>query len=171
MERATFREMPNLLNRIHMKSSRLERKIKEDPLTWGTPEMRRIAKQRLKSGLSVDLNDHSVDTESPTASASNAPSSSASQKSTSTAVASPGSAVSNETVAYPEIRAKYDAKIANTKASKAFSQSDKKTRIKQLENRYLSEVKEKTYQKFVVWSFVGFLVVVATLFYVKSSLI
>ena len=163
--------MPNLFNRIQMTSSRLERKIKADPLTWGTPEMRRIAKQRLKAGLSVDLNDHSVEIESPTASASNVSPSNASQKSTPSSVASKSSSVSTETVAYPEIRAKYDAKIANTKASKAFSQSDKKIRIKQLENRYLSEVKEKTYQKFVVWSFVGFLVVVATLLYVKTTLI
>jgi len=163
--------MPNLFNRIQMKSSRLERKIKADPLTWGTPEMRRIAKQRLKAGLSVDLNDHSVEIESPTASVSNVSRSNASQKSALSSVASRSSSVSIKTVAYPEIRAKYDAKITATKASKAFSQSDKKIRIKQLENRYLSEVKEKTYQKFVVWSFAGFLVVVATLFYVKSSLI
>jgi hypothetical protein len=39
-----------------MKTSILERKINEDPLAWGTPEMIIAAKNRKKSGLSLNLN-------------------------------------------------------------------------------------------------------------------
>jgi hypothetical protein len=154
-----------------MKSSILERKIKADPLTWGTPEMIRTAKQRRKSGLSVDLNDNSAGIEPMGAAPSSAPSSKTSQNSAPTLEENKKPTTSIESVPYPEIRAKYDVKIANVKASKAFSQSDKKSRIKHLESRYQNEIKEKTYQKIVAWSFAGFLVIAAILLYVKSTVL
>lgn len=155
-----------------MKVSRLERKIKEDPLAWGTPEMIRMAKQRRKSGLSVDLNDPSEYTSSSAgANTASASMQSHTPASTSSIVERTSSSVNSESATYPEIRAKYDAKIEKVKASKAFSPSDKKARILHLEKRYESEVKEKTYQKIVVWSFACFLVVVVTLVYVRNTVL
>ena len=74
-------------------------------------------------------------------------------------------------VDYPIVRAKYDLLIANVIASKNTSQSDKKARVKSLELRYQSEVKEKRYQKYTIWSLAGLLAITAALMYAKSSLI
>jgi len=154
-----------------MKTSILERKINENPLAWGTPEMIRLAKKRLKAGLPAAL-----PASSNTATASKAPvnvspsKNSPSINPSKTELAKTMVAPS-KTSCYPEIRAKYDLLIENVMASKSIGQRDKKARIKNLELRYENEIQEKRYQKYTLWCLAGFLSITASLLYAKLALI
>jgi len=64
-----------------------------------------------------------------------------------------------EPIRYPEIRAKYDAKIQEIKEKPGVAKSDKKLRIRNLELRYQNEVKEKYYKKVTLISLAVLLVV------------
>ncbi len=154
-----------------MKTSILERKINEDPLAWGSPEMIRLAKKRIKSGLpafgdTVTASESSVevtpDKTSPSISK---------QKPEAELVKNEYMVTSNESSCYPKIRAKYDLLIIKVMESKIVSQRDKKTRIKNLEFRYENEIQEKKYQKYTLWSLAGFLAITASLLYAEFSII
>ena len=153
------------------KTSILERKINEDPLTWGTPEMIRSAKKRMKAGLpaalpvSIEIGNDTAGTATPskaTASSGNKHSNLGEKKHQSVA--------SGESP-YPKIRARYDLLIANVMASKGISQKDKKARVINLEIRYESEIQEKKYQKYTLWFLTGFLAVTAFVWYAKFYMI
>ena len=131
------------------KTSILERKINEDPLTWGTPEMIRSAKKRMKAGLPAAL-PVSIEIGNDT-----------------TATAAPSKA----TASSGNKRARYDLLIANVMASKGISQKDKKARVINLEIRYESEIQEKKYQKYTLWFLTGFLAVTAFVWYAKFYMI
>jgi len=156
-----------------MKTSILERKINENPLAWGTPEMIRLAKKRLKAGLPAAL---PASTNTGTASkatvevppSKNSPSMATNKTAN---VKSQNLVAPIETPRYPEIRAKYDLLKANVMASKSMSQRDKKARIKNLELRYENELQEKRYQKYTLWCLGGFLTITASLLYANLALI
>jgi hypothetical protein len=154
-----------------MKTSILERKINEDPLAWGTPDMIIAAKKRKKSGLSLNLNTAVIGSKSTKMAPNTESSSLTKQKSEAKIIESDTPAASVQTVPYPEIRAKYDLKITGVKTSKAYSQSDKKAKIKNLEFRYQNEVKEQKYKKYTLLSLAGFLAMTVVLLYVKNTLI
>jgi len=156
-----------------MKTSILERKINEEPLTWGTPEMIRLAKKRLKAGLPAAL-PASGNTDTPSKVSVEVPPSknSPSVAPNKTAkVKSQNLVAPIETPCYPKIRAKYDLLIANVMASKSMSQRDKKARMKNIELRYENEVQEKRYQKYTLLCLAGLIVITSSILYTKLYLI
>ncbi len=154
-----------------MKTSILEKKINEDPLAWGSPEMIRSAKKRIKSGLPA-FGDTGTANESSVEMTPNKTSPLASkQKPEAELVKNEILVTSLETPCYPKIRAKYDLLIEKVIESKIVSQRDKKTRINNLEFRYENEVQEKKYQKYTLLSLAGFIALTASLLYAKLSIV
>jgi hypothetical protein len=161
------------VNTTKMKTSLLERKINEDPIAWGTPEMILAARKRIKAGLPA-----AVPVSSVTGTASEAPVQVAPSKISTSATKQKSElaenkklAVSIKTSSYPKIRAKYDLLIANVMESEGSSQRDKKARIKNLEFRYESEIQEKKYQKYTLWCLAGFSALAAFFLYAKPALV
>ena len=153
------------------KTSILERKIYADPLTWGTPEMIREAKQRLKKGLPAAIpvlsDTGGVSAGSVTHSQ---PSTPGSQEKTA-AHTSKYQPPSNGASPYPKIRAKYDLLIINVIEASNLSKRDKRARIKNLEMRYESELQEKRYQKYTLWMIAGFIALAGSIWYAKYFII
>ncbi len=152
-----------------MKTSILERKINEDPLTWGSAEMIRTAKKRIKAGLPAF--DGTGSASQASGSVTPSKTSASTSKQTSEPVENKNQVASIATSPYPKIRTKYDLLIVNIMESKGASQRDKKIRIKNLELRYEREIQEKKYLKYTLWCLVGFFAIAASLLYAKHSLI
>ena len=111
------------------KTSILERKINEDPLTWGTPEMIRSAKKRMKAGLPAALPvSIEIGSEGAGATKQSKTAASSGNKHSNVSENKHQKTATGESP-YPKIRARYDLLIANVMASKGISQKDKKARV------------------------------------------
>lgn len=153
------------------KTSILERKIYADPLTWGTPEMIREAKDRLKKGLPAAI---PIFSDSAGGAAAAAAPSQTSAPSSQEKV-EPDTRIHRQVPTgaspYPKIRAKYDQLIINVLEAKNLSKRDKRARIKNLEIRYESDIQEKRYQKYTLWMITGFIALAASIWYAKYFII
>lgn len=133
--------------------------------------MIRIAKQRIKAGLPAALPESNTADGGTTASVSSRQSPLSRDTQASNPAAHQKQRTASSASPYPKIRAKYDLLIENVISSTKLSPMEKKARIKNLELRYESEIREKTYQQYTIWLFTGFVVIAISVWYAQIYMV